>query len=102
VTNLNFLQVKSSYSEITDDELDSKVSEVLLEFPNTGYKRMQGFLLSRHLKLTQNRVREVMRRVDPEGVYHRTQQNRAIVRRQYFVRFSNFLWHIDTNLKLRG
>jgi len=94
-------QAKMSYSEISDDELDSKVVEVLLEFPNTGYKRMQGFLLSRNIKLTQYRIREVMRRVDPEGVYYRTQQNRAINRRQYFVRFSNYLWHIDTNLKLR-
>ena len=50
--------------------------------------------------MTENSVREVMRVADPQGVYQRTQQNRTIVRREYYVQFSNQIWHIDGNLKL--
>jgi hypothetical protein len=73
---------------------------ILSEFPNTGYKRMKGFLMSRNIKVLEYRIRELMREVDPQGVYQRTRSNRAIVRREYFVRYSNEMWHIDTNLKL--
>lgn len=61
---------------------------------------MRGFLLQRGIKVPENRVREIMRVVDPSGVYQRTSANRAIVRRVYFVQYSNDLWHIDTNMKL--
>ena len=61
---------------------------------------MKGFLLSSGVKVTDHRVRAVMRVTDPLGVYHRTQTNRAIVRRQYFVTHFNELWHLDTNMKL--
>lgn len=61
---------------------------------------MRGFLLQRGIKVTDVRVRLRMRTVDPVGVYQRTAQNRAIVRRQYHVAYSNQLWHIDTNMKL--
>jgi hypothetical protein len=61
---------------------------------------MKGFLLQMNIKVTEHRLREIMREVDPEGVFQRTRENRAIVRRVYFVRYSNEIWHIDTNLKL--
>ena len=61
---------------------------------------MKGFLLSRGIRATDYRVRESMRKVDPEGVYYRTLTSRAIVRRQYFVKYFNKLWHLDTNMKL--
>ena len=76
------------------------MKDILSHFPNTGYKRMQGFLLQRNIRVTQNRIRAGMRLVDPSGVNERTKQNRAIVRRQYFVTYFNELWHLDTNLKL--
>jgi len=61
---------------------------------------MKGFLLQAGIKCTDSRVRMSMRQVDPEGVFQRMRQNRAIVRRQYFVRYSNEMWHLDTNMKL--
>jgi hypothetical protein len=76
------------------------VSSILTEFPNTGSKRMTGYLLNRNIKVTQLRIREIMREVDPLGVFQRTTENRAIVRRQYYVPYSNSMWHIDTNMKL--
>jgi hypothetical protein len=81
-------------------ELDAKVSEILQTFPNTGYKRMKGFLLAEGIKVIDQRVREIMRRVDPGGVYQRTLWYRAIVRRKYFVTYFNELWHLNTNMKL--
>ena len=38
------------------------------EVPNVGCKRMTGLLLGRGLRVQQARIRESMRRVNPEGV----------------------------------
>ena len=89
-----------SYSSISDDDLAQQLKDILTAFPNTGYKRMKGFLLQRGIKLTDQRVREAMRIADPYGVFQRTLLNRAIVRRQYHVSYFNQLWHLDTNMKL--
>jgi hypothetical protein len=96
----DILQVRASYSNISNEDLHQKIVQILTTFPNTGYKRMKGFLLAEGLKLTDQRVRESMRLVDPAGVYQRTLSNRAIVRRQYNVEYFNQLWHLDTNMKL--
>ena len=62
------LSTRESYSTITGDELDVLVKEILRGFINSGYKSMCRHLLARGIKLQENREREVMRRVDPEGV----------------------------------
>ena len=80
------MQVSATHTDVSDEDLQMKVRDILAEFPIT--------------RVTDYRVRDVMRRVDPEGVYARTLCNRAIVRRQYFVTYFNELWHLDTNLKL--
>ena len=94
------VQVRNSYTSISDEQLHAFISEILHGHPSTGYKRMRGFLLERGVKVTDVRVRLGMRIVDPIGVYQRTAQNRAIVRRKYYVKYSNQLWHLDTNMKL--
>ena len=88
------------YSALTDDELDEKVNMVLADFPNTGYKRMKGFLLSDGLKVQEERVREAMRRVDPEGVMLRGLQSHPVIRRKYKVAGPLSLYHMDGNHKL--
>jgi hypothetical protein len=99
--NVHFIfQVRHTYTQISREELGRAVSSILNEFPNTGSKRMMGYLLSSNINVTQYRVREVLREVDPLGVLQRTSQNRAIYRRQYYVPYSNTMWHIDTNMKL--
>ena len=62
------LSARSSYSTITDAELDLAVESILRSFPNAGYKRMSGFLTSRGLRVQQNRIRSSMRRVDHKDV----------------------------------
>lgn len=79
----------------------AEVLSILRNQPNTGYKRMKGHLLHRGIKVPDLRVREVMRTADPVGVYQRTiDRNKTIRRRQYFVKYSNQMWHIDGNHKL--
>ena len=56
-------------------------------------------LRERGIYLPRWRVREAIVRVDPIGRANRWGQR--IVRRPYCVPHSNFLWHIDTNMKLR-
>ena len=94
------LSMRESYSTITGDELDVLVKEILREFPNNGYKSMRGHLLARGIKLQENRVREVMRRADPEGVLVRALQLRTTHRRIYNVRGPLSLWHMDGHHKL--
>ena len=94
------LNISDTYSCIDDDELDKTVESFLKDFPNTGYKRMKGFLTSINLKIQEERVRCAMRRVDPEGVILRTLQSRPVLRRTYKVAGPLSLWHMDGNHKL--
>jgi hypothetical protein len=61
---------------------------------------MIGYLLNRNIKNTHLRIREIMREVNASGVLQQTTEHRAIVRRQYYVQYSNSMWHIDTNMKV--
>lgn len=94
------LTITQTYSMITDQELDKKVEGYLKEFPNTGYKRMRGFLISENIRIQEQRIRECMRRVDPQGVILRSLQSRPILRRKYSVKGPLSLWHMDGNHKL--
>ena len=91
---------RSVYSTITDDELDNLLRIIISENPQTGYKRMTGYLKVRNIIIQEKRLREAMRRVDPEGVLLRSLQLKAISRRKYKVKGTNSLWHIDGNHRL--
>ena len=54
------LRVGSCYSSIDDVNLETTVRSLVREFPNVGYKRMAGLLLSRGLRIQQNRWRLVI------------------------------------------
>ena len=97
----NGLSVRGTYARLTDTELDDMVKSILQEFPNSGYKSMLGPLLSKGLKVQEYRVREAMRRADPEGTIVRALQIRVTHRRSYNVRAPLALWHMDGNHKLR-
>jgi hypothetical protein len=94
------LAVGSYYTQLTDDELDQHVSDILRQFPNTGYKQMMGHLKSNGLRIGVTRVRESMMRIDPMGIMDRSLQLRTIKRRKYTVPCPNALWHIDGHHKL--
>ena len=94
------LSVRATNTYITDAQLDEVVRGIISIFPNTGYKRMFGYLRSRGIRIQQNRVRDAMRRVDPEGTILRALQMNVIQRRVYSVPSPLALWHIDGNHKL--
>ena len=88
------------FSNLSNEDLDAVVSEILSEFPNCGSKRMAGFLLAKGLRIQQARVRETLRRTDPDGVLLRSLQLRMIARRRYNVKSPLSLWHLDGHHKL--
>ncbi|XP_028415387.1 uncharacterized protein LOC114538407 [Dendronephthya gigantea] len=96
----NGMSVRNTYEKLTDEDLDILVKNILQEFPNSGYKSMRGHLLSRGYKIQEIRIRESMRRCDPEGTIVRALQIRVTHRRSYSVRAPLSLWHMDGNHKL--
>ena len=92
------LSVSALYSDITDQELDSIVQEIKVLFPNSGYRLIQGHLLSQGYRIPQLRIRDSLQRVDPEGIVIRWAA--TIERRRYRVRSPLSLWHFDGNHKL--
>lgn len=94
------LSVRGTYSAIDNSQLDDVVRSISHEFPNCGYKTMRGHLLSRGIRVQENRVRESLRRTDPEGTAIRALQLKVTHRRVYSVRGPLALWHLDGNHKL--
>jgi hypothetical protein len=94
------LSARIFYSRMDDETLDNTIRDILRTFPSTGYRRMTGFLLSRGIRVQQERIRLSMRRVDPEGVLLRSLQLTTVNRRRYQVYAPLALWHVDGNHKL--
>ena len=92
--------ISSTYSKITDSELDEKVKDIFKDFPRTGYRRMLGFLRHDNIHIQESRAIKCMRRVDYEGVIARSIELTTIHRRKYNVKGTNALWHIYGNHKL--
>ena len=92
------LSIRSTYSTITDTDLDALVSEIQRTFSGWGNRHVYGSLVSRGIRVPFHRVREAQRRVDPEGSIMR-RLNR-VQRRRYAVESPRHLWHIDSNHKL--
>ena len=96
------ISISSKYADLSEEELDTIVLQILQQFPKTGYKRMIGYLLARGYRVQEKRVQETMRRVDPEGFIERSISLNIIQRRisRYFVPCPMALWHIDGHHKL--
>ena len=92
------LSVTALYSSITDQELDSLISQIKEKFPNCGAHLMHGHLLRHGHRISQARVREALHRVDPEGTAIRW--SLAVQRRKYAVSSPLSVWHHDGNHKL--
>lgn len=89
------LSICSTYSRITDDELDAIVQQ---QFCGWGNRQVCGSSISLGIRVPFQRVRESQCRVGPEGsIMHRLN---GIQRRKYAVQGPQPLWHIDGNHKL--
>ena len=101
---IEFEMEEQSYSDISNEELDSIYLALsnsngnTIVTPNLGRRRFLGALRSRGLKIQRRRVSESIRRVDPVGTALRWRL--VIHRRKYFVPAPNSLWHIDSTHKL--
>ena len=92
------MSIQATYSNISDSDLDEKVTLLKQDYPNAGYRMISGLLLQEGIRLQQHRVRECMHRVDPLGVA--TRWGESIRRRVYNVLSPLSLWHLDGNHKL--
>ena len=92
------ISVSRNYCCITDDNLDEIVRSISLQHPGCGSKMMEGHLRAQGITVQQIRIRESLRRTDPEGTATRFYAN--IRRRTYDVTVPQSLWHIDGNHKL--
>lgn len=88
------------FTIIDDQTLDRTIEDVLRSFPSYGYRRMTGALLSNGIKVQQVRIRESMRRVNPDGILLRALTINTVQRRKYQVYAPLALWHVDGNHKL--
>ena len=87
------------FSEIEDNNLDAMVQEELNAFPRTGETNVMAGLRQRGVYIKRWRVRESIIRVDP--INRANRWGSRILRRPYSVPHPNYLWHMDTNMKLR-
>ena len=94
------IKLSGTFSVISDEGLDREVELILVQFPNSGYKKMRGYLTSNGYNIQEYRVRESMRRVDPEAVMLRTLQSRPVLRQKYKVAGPLSLWCHDGDHKL--
>jgi hypothetical protein len=79
-------------TEITDDELDHIISEILQDFPNFGRSMIAGALKALGIRVSSERQRESRLRVHgAPGVFG----VRRLERRRYKVPGANSLWHHD-------
>ncbi len=87
------LSVHQMYTDITETELCRHISSIQQLHPNFGNRQMFGALVSQGIWVTQERVRECQRRIDPEGSALRRLQ--VVHRRNYCVSHPLSLWHMD-------
>ena len=84
----------SRFSDITDEQLDGKVSAFLNEHGClVGTSMVLGHLRSEGLNIQRERVRKCLARVDPRNV--RIRWAITVSRRAYSVAGPNSLWHLD-------
>ena len=83
----------SSYSDISDSELDGVMELLVRDFPRNGIVMMWGQLQSMNIFVTRQRVHQSLLRVSPQYVHHRHSSTTS--RRVYNVPSPNYLWHID-------
>jgi len=86
------------FTPITDERLDRLVQEITVLFPRCGEKIVAGRLLAGGIRVTRQRVRDSLLRVDPTGLHARCRN--ILHRRKYRVASPNALWHLDGYHKL--
>ena len=82
--------VGEDFSDVSNDDLDEHVREILEVTPSAGQRLVEGGLRQRGLRIQRHRIQESIRRVDPVVSTLRAAQQ--IIRRVYSVPCPNALW----------
>ena len=97
----NLYVTNPKYTEISSNDLEQEVRNIINQFPNSGIRMVKGHLFSpQGIKVTWMRVRDTLWKVDPQGIVKRSVNCPIITRRIYNVPGSLALMHIDGNHKL--
>jgi hypothetical protein len=88
----------SNYTNMTDEQLDNMIKNLRAEHPFFGQVLLMGALHALGIRISRQRLRDSLQRVDTFGVLNRW--SNIIPRRVYNVAGPNHLWHIDGNHKL--
>ena len=92
------LSISSQYTDVTDEYLEQVLISIQKEYPWCGNRQMCGHRLARGLRVQQHRIRELQRKIDPNGAIIRRLS--TVNRRKYQVPAPKSLYHIDGNHKL--
>lgn len=92
--------IDTSFSLISDQDLDNHVHQFRMQYPASGLRYLQGFLRKQGLQIQRDRVCASINRVDPIGAALRRHKQKPIQRRSYHVSRPSALWHIDGHHKL--
>lgn len=82
--------VGEDFSDVSNDDLDEYVREILEVTPSAGRRLVEGGLRQRGLRIQRYRIQESIQRVDPVVTTLRAAQQ--IIRRVYSVPWPNALW----------
>ena len=69
---------KEKYNRISDDELEKMVYKILLDFPNSGFRRMKGYLQAKGLNIQWERIHSALWKLDPERMILRSVNSNII------------------------
>ena len=79
------------YSDLSESQLDQRLSNIKADHPNIGEVMAAGHLRAQGIKVKRSALRSSLMRVDPNSVLHH---------RVYDSPCPNYMWHIDGNHKL--
>ena len=92
------LNTRTSYTQISDEELRATIHQLLQFNSNLGEKSVDGALRARGVCIQRARIRDALYDVDSIGVRERLRN--TLRRRVYSVKSPNSLWHVDSHHKL--
>eukprot|EP00112_Aurelia_sp_Birch-Aquarium-sp1_P026258 Seg920.7 transcript_id=Seg920.7/GoldUCD/mRNA.D3Y31 product="hypothetical protein" protein_id=Seg920.7/GoldUCD/D3Y31 len=89
---------RRTYTDISDEELQRTIRDVLQILPNAGETYIIGACRQRNIHVQRQRLRDAINVVDP--VSRALRRSISIIRRTYSVPAPNSLWHMDGHHKL--
>ena len=86
--------------DVSNDDLDREIRIAARKFPFYGIRGMRGYLISKGIRVSWQRSRESMWRVDLDGILLRSLKIHRNYRRVYLVPAHFSLWQLDGKNKL--